>query len=109
LSPYFSRFLTPQLEGMMRQKVTSGRYISASEVVREALRRMDEKDRLRTAKLAQSRQDIQESLDSGPVTTWDPTEMKCEGLAQKSTKTRTVKTEMPVVLRRPCACDDIGS
>jgi antitoxin ParD1/3/4 len=43
--------LTPQLEEMVRQKVDSGLYGSASEVVREALRLMDEKDQLRTAKL----------------------------------------------------------
>ncbi|MGA8065735.1 MAG: type II toxin-antitoxin system ParD family antitoxin, partial [Terriglobales bacterium] len=30
--------LTPQLEKLVRQKVSSGRYNSASEVVREALR-----------------------------------------------------------------------
>lgn len=34
--------LTPQLEEMVRQKVNSGLYTSASEVVREALRLMDE-------------------------------------------------------------------
>ena len=33
--------LTPQLEQMVRAKVESGLYASASEVVREALRRMD--------------------------------------------------------------------
>ena len=38
--------LTPQLEDLVRQKVASGLYTSASEVVREALRLMDEKDRL---------------------------------------------------------------
>lgn len=31
--------LTPKLEKLVRQKVSSGRYNSASEVVREALRR----------------------------------------------------------------------
>ena len=41
----------PYLESMVRQKVESGLYTSASEVLREALRLMDEQDRLRTAKL----------------------------------------------------------
>jgi antitoxin ParD1/3/4 len=37
--------LTPELEEMIRQKVESGLYMSASEVVREALRLMEENDR----------------------------------------------------------------
>ena len=48
--------LTPQLEEMVRQKVESGLYGSASEVVREALRLMEEQDRLRAARLEQLRQ-----------------------------------------------------
>jgi antitoxin ParD1/3/4 len=44
--------LTPQLEAMVREKVDSGQYNDAGEVVREALQLMDERDRderLRTA------------------------------------------------------------
>ena len=80
--------LTPQLEEMVRQKVVSGLYTSASEVVREALRLMDEKDRLRLAKLAQLRQDIQEGLDSGPAVAWDAAEIKREGRAKKAARIR---------------------
>jgi len=43
--------LTPQLEQLVREKVSSGRYTSPSEVVREALRLMEEQDRLRAVKL----------------------------------------------------------
>ena len=81
--------LTPQLEEMVRQKVNSGLYTSASEVVREALRLMDEKDRLRAAKLEQLRQDIQEGLDSGPAAAWDAEEIKRQGRAKRAAKTRT--------------------
>ena len=45
--------LSPQLEELVRSKVACGLYTSASEVVREALRLMEEQDRLREAKLAQ--------------------------------------------------------
>lgn len=38
--------LTPQLEAMIRQRVESGSYNNASEVVREALRLLDERDRV---------------------------------------------------------------
>lgn len=83
--------LTPQLEEMVRQKVVSGLYTSASEVVREALRLMDEKDRLQLAKLAQLRQNIQDGLDSGPAAAWDAAEVKREGRAKKATKTRATE------------------
>ena len=78
--------LTPQLEEMVRQKVTSGLYTSASEVVREALRLMDEKDQLRVAKLDQLRQAIQEGLDSGPAVELDPEEVKRAGRARRAAK-----------------------
>ena len=83
--------LTPQLEKMIRQKVDSGMYNSASEVVRDALRLMDEKDRLRAAKLDQLRQEIQEGLSSGPATAWDREEIKRKGRAKRATRTRTTK------------------
>jgi len=38
--------LTPELEAMIRQQVESGRYNNASEVVREALRLLDEHQRV---------------------------------------------------------------
>jgi len=71
--------LDPYLESMVRQKVESGLYTSASEVLREALRLMDEQDRLRTAKLEQLRQDIRTGLDSGDPTTWDPAQINRDG------------------------------
>ena len=62
--------LTPQLVELVRSKVASGMYTSASEVVREALRLMDEQDRLRAAKLEQLRDDIRLGLNSGSSQTW---------------------------------------
>ncbi len=84
--------LTPQLEEMVRQKVTSGLYTSASEVVREALRLMEEKDQVRAARLEQLRNDIQEGLHSGPATAWDAEDIKRVGRAKgkRSSTNRTV-------------------
>jgi antitoxin ParD1/3/4 len=39
--------LTPRLEAMIREKVDSGMYNNASEVIREALRLLDAHDRER--------------------------------------------------------------
>ena len=70
--------LTPQLEDLVRRKVSSGRYNSASEVVREALRLMEARDELRSAKLEQLRQDVREGMESGPKP-WNLAELKSEG------------------------------
>jgi antitoxin ParD1/3/4 len=71
--------LTPQLEELVRSKVSSGLYNSASEVVREALRLMEREDRVRAASLAQLRQDIQDGLDSGPAGELDIEAIKRRG------------------------------
>lgn len=71
--------LTPQLEELVRTKVSSGLYNSASEVVREALRLMERDDQVRAATLAQLRQDIQEGLDSGSAGELDAEAIKRRG------------------------------
>ena len=50
--------LTPQLEQFVRAKVDSGRYLSASEVVREGLRLLEERDRVYQARLADLQKEI---------------------------------------------------
>ena len=54
--------LSPQLEAMVKDKLASGRYTSASEVVREALRLMEQRDQLSAMRLQQLQQDIQDGL-----------------------------------------------
>jgi antitoxin ParD1/3/4 len=83
--------LTPHLEELVRQKVESGLYTSASEVVREALRLMDEKDRLRQARLDQLRKDIHEGMESGPAKPWDADQVKRDGRARRESKARESK------------------
>lgn len=78
--------LTPHLEDLIKKKVASGLYNSASEVVREALRLMDEQDRLRAVKLDQLRQDIRDGLSSGDRTPWNPDEIKKEGRKRRAAK-----------------------
>ena len=71
--------LTPHLEDFVHQTVASGRYQSASEVVRTALRLLEERERERQAKLEWLRQEIQKGLDSGPATPLDMDEIKLLG------------------------------
>ena len=68
--------LTPQLEELVRAKVSSGRYTSASEVVREALRLLEEQDRLREVRIAELRDEVRRGLDSGPSHPWDAKAVK---------------------------------
>jgi len=50
--------LTPQLEKFVSAKVESGRYNSASEVVPEALRLLEEHDSARAAQLAEFNEEL---------------------------------------------------
>jgi antitoxin ParD1/3/4 len=78
--------LTPELDSFVACKVESGRYNSASEVVREALRLLEEHDRARSAQLAAFNQEIGSrlaSLDRGEYV--DPKEAR-KRLEQKFRK-----------------------
>lgn len=81
--------LTPQLEELVRAKVDSGMYASASEVVREALRLMDEQDRLRQAKLDELRAEVRKGLASGASEPWDATAVKAKARAHRAAKATT--------------------
>jgi antitoxin ParD1/3/4 len=56
--------LTPELEALIQARVRSGRYTSASEVVREALRLLEDRDELRRLRLAELRSQVAAGLDS---------------------------------------------
>jgi len=64
--------LTPALEKMVQEKVKSGLYNNASEVVREALRLMKESEDVRRAKLKRLKKALakgEEDIASGRATT----------------------------------------
>ena len=80
--------LTPELEKFVCAKVESGRYNSASEVVREALRLLKEHDQSRAAQLAEFNQELGRRLAAlGRGETVDPAEAR-RRLKQKSEQRR---------------------
>jgi antitoxin ParD1/3/4 len=80
--------LTPELEQFVQAKVQSGRYNSASEVVREALRLLENHEQLRAAQLADFNQELGrrlQALDRGESV--DPVEAR-HRLQRKSEERR---------------------
>jgi antitoxin ParD1/3/4 len=71
--------LTPQLEELVKKKVESGLYGSASEVMREALRLLEERDRIRALRLEELRVEIRKGLDSGEATPLNIGDIKARG------------------------------
>jgi len=71
--------LNPHLESLVQGKVDSGFYNTASEVVREALRLMEERDQLRELRLEELRREIQKGIDSGESTPLDMESIKARG------------------------------
>jgi len=92
--------LTPQLEALVQEKVATGLYNSASEVIREALRLLDEYDRVRALRLADLRREIAigiEQLERGESKAYDDSslaklaeDIKASGRKKRSSKKRRV-------------------
>jgi antitoxin ParD1/3/4 len=62
--------LTPELEKIVMERVTSGRYASANEVIAEALRLLDERDQLQKRPI--SAKDVLNTLrKSGFIGMWE--------------------------------------
>ena len=61
-----SYVLGNHFEGFVRQQLESGRYQSASEVIRDGLRLLEEQTAVKQARLDALRAAIQAGIDSGP-------------------------------------------
>ncbi len=55
--------LTPELEQLVKDKVISGKYHSVSEVMGEALRLLEERDRIRDQRIAELKAKIQVGIE----------------------------------------------
>ena len=78
--------LSPDLEQLIDAKVDSGHYESATEVVSDALRLLDEWDRIQAARQAELKRDIRrglEQLDRGESAPLDIEAIKSEARLQR--------------------------
>ncbi len=71
--------LGSHFEEFVKAQVSSGRYNNASEVVRDGLRLLQDRDEMRRAKLESLRNELHRGLQSGPATRLDMAEVKVEG------------------------------
>ncbi len=76
--------LGAHFEGLIQRLLQSGRYANASEVVRDGLRLLEERETIRQAKLDALRADIDAGLKSGPSEPLDMTEIKREARQRKA-------------------------
>lgn len=62
--------LTPHFDDFINE-VKSGQYHSASEVIREALRLLQQEDAVKKARIEYMQREIQKGIDSGYATEWN--------------------------------------
>ena len=77
--------LTPELVGLIKTKVASGRYTSTSEVVREALRLLERADQRDAEELRRLRQAWEEGVASGDRGPLDFAALKAEARSRLQT------------------------
>ena len=73
--------LTPELAKYINDKVASGLYHSASEVIREGLRLLKDQDALREIRLNELRQQVQAGINSG-----EPQPLDIEDVVERGRK-----------------------
>jgi antitoxin ParD1/3/4 len=82
--------LTPQFEKLIRQKVKTGQYQTASEVIRDALRLLQERDQIREGRLEALKDQIDigvRQINRGEVVDLDISALK-KRVRRQPTRTR---------------------
>jgi antitoxin ParD1/3/4 len=81
--------LTQELETLVKDKVHSGMYHSASEVIRAGLRLLKDQDQLYAIRLAELRKEVAigvEQADRGQTAPLDMQEIKAKARSRKATQ-----------------------
>jgi antitoxin ParD1/3/4 len=81
-------------EGLIESLTESGRYSTASEVIRDGLRMIEEREERRKVKLEALRTEIQKGFDSGPAEEIGDmfARIKSEGRKRRAAKNRKKST-----------------
>ncbi|WP_372501157.1 type II toxin-antitoxin system ParD family antitoxin (plasmid) [Tistrella mobilis] len=83
--------LTPEMAGFVHHAVETGQYASTSEAIREAVREWQERRDLLGCTVDELRALVQEGIDSGPATPFDPESIDHEG--RRLLKARPLKAD----------------
>ena len=78
--------LPPELIGLIKSKVDSGRYSSTSEVVREALRLLERAEQQEAERLKLLRRAWREGIDSGDAGELDFAELRQAAQHERATR-----------------------
>lgn len=70
--------LTPQLDAYVNEKVQSGQYHSASEVIGEALRLLAQQEEKEQTQMNALREEVRKGLSAGEAHDWNPDQFKLE-------------------------------
>jgi len=74
--------LTPHFDDFIKNQLDSGRYHSASEMIRDALRLLEDREK----QINRLRDDLQQGLDSGPSAPLDIEAIKHKGRKKLAAK-----------------------
>ena len=83
--------LTPELENLVTEKVKSGNYNSASEVIREALRLLKEQDELKRIRREELRREVMKGVEEirrGAGASFDSAEDLADSVISRGKKGR---------------------
>jgi antitoxin ParD1/3/4 len=83
--------LTPELETLVNEKVKSGNYNSASEVIREALRLLKEQDELKQIRRDELRREVMKGVEEirrGEGTVYDSADNLANAVINRGKKGR---------------------